>query len=55
MHGTAIKCSLRLEEVSACGSFKMQCLYVAGTMTECPDLGRGVNLWVGSIIGGFSV
>ena len=35
---------IRLGEVSAYERLKMQCLYVAGTMTECP-LRRGVNLW----------
>ena len=35
---------VRLGEVSAYGRLKMQCLYVAETMTECP-LRRGVRLW----------
>ena len=36
--------SVCLGEVSTYGRFKMQCLYVTGTMTECL-LRRRVHLW----------
>ena len=42
--------SVRLGEVSTCRRLKMQCLYVAGTLTECP-LMRGLKcsvcMWLG--------
>ena len=36
--------SVRLGEVSAYGTVKLQCLFWLGTMVECP-LRRGVRLW----------
>ena len=48
--------SVYLGEMSACGKLKMQCLYVAGTMTGCL-LRRGVYLlsWEVSVSGSSTV
>ena len=40
--------------MSTYGRSKIQCLYVAGIMTECP-LRRGVHLWEMSISRGLTV